>query len=166
MRSNQPTRRFEIMTTATRQPNIGDSVICDGASFLIVAFHARNAETFAVEETSEGAKALIVTFENPAHLTRCAKRDLRWDDELMSWYLWGRLLSDHQKAQVTGMRDRGEIPARRTRMPGSGPAGGEHLNLYKSLFWRGKDLEDYKRRFQEKLTSGFADPDADDSWED
>ena len=149
-----------------KQPQIGNAVICDGASFLIIGFHTRNLETFAVVETDDPTRALVVSFENPAKLVKCAKRDLRWDDELASWYLWGRLLSPKQKAQVIGMRDRGEIPARNTRMPGSAPAGGEHLNLYRALFAKRMDVEDYKQRFAGKLSDGFADPNADDSWED
>lgn len=135
--------------------------------------------------------------------TQANLADLRWSDELGAWYLWGRLLGAGRGAQVDAagrvlipaptlderkvvaeLRDRGLLPMRATRQPGSVPAGGEHVNLHLALFSKGIDwaqelanvrrgeglsenanaaIADYGERFRKRLTEGYADPDADDS---
>ena len=164
---------------AKRKANVGETVLCDGQMHLITNIKKRWSD--------EGGEVVqIVVFENTNRRVTGMFSDLRWDDECNCWYLWGRALAKADRRVVAELRDRGLLPARRTRTPGNAPAGGEHLNLYKSLFrdqpagfWDGAlgavrsggDLPaeavaviaDYGERFKQKLADGYANPDADDS---
>ena len=167
--------------TETKLAVVGETVLCDGQMHLIVDTMKRWSQK--LEELVE-----LVVFENPARKVTGLLSDLRWDDGCSCWYLWGRALAKADRRIVAELRDRALLPARKTRNPGNGPAGGEHLNLYKTLFrdrpagfWNGalaevraggelsaeavSAIEDYKKRFKEKLVEGYADPDADDSEE-
>lgn len=133
----------------------------------------------------------------PRFRVRANLADLRWSDEFEAWYLWGRTLAKgkgriaekagnpDQRRIVAELRDRGLLPGRATRQPGSVPAGGEHENLAMAMFcdtginWeqelanvqRGDGLSEnahaavanYAERFKRPLARGYAEPDANDS---
>lgn len=170
------------------KPAVGAPVIFEGLPCRIVAL-ANDRAQFASElsHTRESGKTV------PRFITEVAVADMRWSDELGSWYLWGRVLSKgrsgilaDQRKLVVDLRDRRLIAARfDTRERGSGPAGGEHLNLYCCLFMSGVDwdaeiarhargeamsakaadcIAKYAVKFAEKLSDGYADPGADDSF--
>lgn len=164
---------------ATKEPAIGDTVLCDGQTHLII-------RTLKRYSNDEEKLFTLVVFENTERKVTGLLSDLRWDSDLGHWYLWGRCLSKPDRALVAELRDRGLLPARRTRAPGSAPAGGEHLGLYRTLFhgrdtgfWRAAmdrlraggglaeevlgAIEDYKVVFKKKLVDGYAIVDADDS---
>ncbi len=166
----------------TRMAKEGEGVLCDGQMHLIT-------DTFKRYSKDLEALVLLVVFENANRRVTGVFADLRWDGELGNWYLWGRALAKPDRIIVAELRDRALLPARRTRTPGNAPAGGEHLNLYKSLFngrprgfWDAalaqvrpggelppeavEAIEDYRVRFKQKLVDGYADVDADDSTEE
>ncbi len=158
---------------------VGETVLCDGQTHLIVDILKRYSQ-------KRDEFVYIVVFENLDRRVTGLLDDLRWDDDLKSWYLWGRALAKADRAIVAELRDRGLLPARRTRTPGNPPAGGEHLNLYKTMFrgklagfWKsvlvtvrqGKDLPGdamtavaaYTEVFKQPLADGYAVADANDS---
>lgn len=161
-------------------PQVGDPVLCDGELCQIREFATRFSG-------STGTPVEMVRYEGRRFVHYGTVADLRWDDEAGAWYLWGRCLSHAQARVVIVLRDRGYLPARDTRQPGHAPAGGEHLNLWLSLFkdsaidWEAEvalavvkkplgpaaaaAIAAYEVRFQSKLARGYADPDADDSEE-
>lgn len=164
---------------AKKKAGIGEAVLFDGNMHLIVDTMERYAQ-----ERKE--LVTLVIFENPAVKVTGMLEDLRWDAEMGCWYMWGRALAKSDRAVVAELRDRGLLSARRTRNPGNAPAGGEHLNLYKTLFRSreqgfldaaltqvrsGGDLPgeavtavaEYGTVFKQKLSEGYADPDANDS---
>jgi hypothetical protein len=159
-----------------QQPKIGDAVFCDGELLQVTAIRQRYAQ-----ETGELVAAC--SFENAKVRHYALVRELRWDAELGAWHLWGRVLAHDDAVTVRELRDRGLLPSRRTRMPGSAPAGGEHLDLHLALFhgrprgWLRAELTAYvgggefsdeaKKRFAEfearwhgPHADGYADPDA------
>lgn len=151
---------------------VGETVLCDGETHLVV-------DTMKRYSQEQDTLVHLVIFENPNRRVTGVLNDLRWDDDLKSWYLWGRTLAKSDRLVVAELRDRALLPARRTRTPGNPPAGGEHLNLYKTLF---KDrlvgfwsvalsavrsggalpaeaveaIEDYKIVFKQRLVNGYA----------
>jgi hypothetical protein len=166
---------------------VGDAVVFEGLPYRVSAV----APEGGLVEFSSELKHRRGAADVPRFRTAAKREDLQWSDELDAWYLWGRLLGKlrgghgaDQMAVVTELRDRRLIPARSTRRRGSGPAGGEHLNLFCALFRSGHDwaaeLEqeertralspaaaalaaDYAERFKRKLAGGFADPGVNDS---
>lgn len=117
------------MPPAHSTPQIGDTVLCDGRRHTVIdPVPVMGPETAA--RFLAGGKIL---YEDAQFRIAGSAADLHWDDELGCWYLWGRCLSKADRVLVAELRDRGVLPARRRRMPGSVPAGGEHLELYKAL---------------------------------
>jgi hypothetical protein len=179
-----------------RQPKVGDPVFFECLDHTItdiedgkVRFESALLNTKAGRV---GWDSFPLPETRPRFRTTAILSDLHWDDELNAWYLWGRLLCKgrggvgvDQRVVIASLRDRGVIPGRPTRQIGSGPAGGEHQNLYKALFadssidWvqeiqsfgRGEGLSakadaavgEYKDRFKKKLVRGYAQPDINDS---
>lgn len=163
----------------TKKAVVGDVVLFDGESHLIV-------DTFERYSREKEGLVTLVVFENPKTKVTALYADLRWNADLNSFYMWGRALRKSDRVIVAELRDRGLLPARKTRTPGNPPAGGEHLNLYMTMFrnrprqfWDaelasvrpGGDLsaeaqgaiEEYKVVFAQPLVDGYADPDANDS---
>ncbi len=163
----------------TKKAVVGDVVLFDGESHLII-------DTFERWSREKEALVTLVVFENPKTKVTAVLSDLRWSADLSSFYMWGRALRKSDRAIVAELRDRGLLPARKTRTPGNPPAGGEHMNLYMTMFrnrppqfWDaelasvrpGGDLSatavaaiaDYTTTFKQKLVDGYADPDAGDS---
>ena len=164
---------------AKRIAQVGEAVLHDGQMHLVV-------DTIERYSKDRGELVTLVIFENPLRKVTALLEDLRWDDECNCFYSWGRVLAHGDNLVVAELRDRGLLPARKTRNPGNVPAGGEHLNLYKQLFrdrasgfWEtalsavrvGGSLpavaqaaiKDYGVVFKEKLVDGYADPTFDDS---
>lgn len=171
------------MATTTKKQStaakVGDAVLFDGDMHLVV-------DQFKRYSRELDALVGLLVFENTNRKVTILQSDLRWDAADGNWYMWGRSLAKGDRVIVSELRDRGLLPARRTRSPGNGPAGGEHCNLYKALFknrpagfWEtalaevraGGDLPeeavaaigDFGVLFRQKLTEGYADPDVDDS---
>lgn len=164
---------------ATKQPATGDAVLFDGQMHLIMG-------TFKKYSNSEERLVTLVIFENAERKVTGLYDDLRWDADLGHWYMWGRNLAKSDRVLVAHLRDRGLLPARKTRQIGSAPAGGEHKNLHTALFhgrakgfWEaevdtiraGGDLSeeavaaiaDYKVLYAQPLVDGYADPGDNDS---
>ena len=173
----------KVMGRSTKAPVIGDGVLCDGQDHIITNVRQHYS-------SNTGERADLVVFDNPQRSVTGLFSDLRYDADLDLFYLWGRCLSKAQRVIVAELRDRNVLPARKTRTPGNVPAGGEHLNLWKSLFGPVKRqtgfweqelgalrsggvlspeaqgmVADYQVRFDRKLTEGYAQPDVDDSRE-
>lgn len=197
----------------TKTPAVGDPVLFEGLKHKITAI-AGDRVQFASELQHTGTvqkpDGSLATKTQPHLTTVGLLADLKWDAGLGAWYMWGRVLSkgrhincphctvdiggkkqhlgcvrcDDRKV-VAALRDEGVLPARKTRQPNAVPAGGEHLNLYKTLFhsgsvnWqqelgnvkRGEGLttaakshaEKYKAEFVKPLADGYASPGANDS---
>lgn len=161
-------------------PKLGDVVLCDGEFCVILGFGGvKDSTSRSLKEVGVYENAMQIAFEGPIRRHKCAKFErhadgeiaevIRWDPEIEKFYLWGRALSFEQKQDVIKMRDDGILPARKTRRRGMAPAGGEHMNLWKSLFQipgpiTGEKIGDYEDRFQHALTEGYAEPDLDDSF--
>ena len=164
---------------ATKTPATGDAVLFLGQMHLIMG-------TLKRYSNSEEKLFTLVVFENGNRKVTGRFDDRRWDADFGHWYMWGRNLAKADRVMVSELRDRGLLPARKTRQPGSSPAGGEHKNLYAALFhgraegfWKGEidalraggDLSeeaaaavaDYKMLYAQQLVDGYADPDANDS---
>lgn len=164
---------------ANAAPKVGDKVLCDGETCVV-----REIVTRFASSTGEKVQALRYESETKKHYGLA--KDLLFDAELGSWYLWGRVLSPAQIATVVELRDRGLLKARATRNPGSAPAGGEHHPLYLALFheadhevWpaamssirtgsgvpkaAASRIAGFAKRFTKKLPHGYADRGADDS---
>ena len=168
-----------VVTRKKGEAPVGETVLFDGQTYLLVDILKRYSR-----ELDDLVQ--LVVFENINRRVTAVMNDLRWDDDLNCWYLWGRALAKADRAVVAELRDRGLLPARRTRTPGNPPAGGEHLNLYKTLFlgkpagfWnsvlvtvrQGQDLPSdavtaiatYTEVFKQPLIDGYAIVDANDS---
>lgn len=188
--------------TAVRTPAVGDPVFFEGLPHRISAFAGARVEFVSELQHDAGERNAEGQFQAryvPRFRTVGIASELRWSDELRAWYLWGRVLCKGRggvgmdaRLIVAELRDRGLLPARPTRKPGQGPAGGEQMNLYCCLFsptvdgtgvnWaqelanvkRGEGLSlhaqtrvaEYRERFRHKLARGYADPDANDSSEE
>ncbi len=156
--------------TLTKIPKIGDVVLCDGEFCVIIGFGGiKNPAVRSLKPVQTFEEAIGVAFKGSQRLHKMACSQLRYDDELKKWYPWGRALSFEQKAKVIELRDDGQLPARKARRRGMAPAGGEHLNLWKALFSTiapigDQKIADYTRRFNEPLSEGYAEPDANDSF--
>lgn len=171
--------RGESQKMTNRQAVVGDAVLFDGDMHLIV-------DTMQRWSREQEELVTLVIFENPKTKVTALLVDLRWSDVLNSFYMWGRALRKSDRTIVAELRDRGLLPARKTRTPGNPPAGGEHMNLYLTMFrnrpaqfWDaelasvrpGGDLSaeavaaiaDYTATFKQKLVDGYADPTFDDS---
>lgn len=185
---------MRLTSTKVRTPKVGDLVIFEGLKHrvrLLVGDKIEFASERMVTVEEMNADGTTRKLVKPNFITAGFLADMRWSDELKGWYIWGRVISKgrggvgiDEREIVTELRDIGLLAARPTRMQGVGPAGGEQLNLYLSLFsdsinWkqelanvrRGEGLStnakravaDYGERFKRKLVDGFAAPDANDS---
>lgn len=161
-------RTLKSLEQPPKIPKLGSTVICDGELCMVISFAGPKPGSRSLMEVGTFEKATHIAFEGKLRLHKADIRDVRYDEELEMFYLWGRLLSFEQKAEIIRLRDQKKLPARVTRNPGNAPAAGEHVNLYKALYWEpgainAAKIQDYEKRYAQPLTEGYARPDADDS---
>lgn len=167
---------------APTTPQVGEQVLSDGEMHEIKEIATRYA-------SDTGEKITALMYESERRKLYGLMRDLIFSPELGCWYRWGCCLNAEQYAVVIELRDRGILKARATRTPGNAPAAGEQHNLYLALFHNADHelwpaamssirsgqgipaeaatrIADLAERFKTKLEYGYADRDADDSWDE